>query len=358
MRRAGSQQRPECSTVHLQQARASGGGEPKRTWTAVLLLVASCAPDLSALTSGRGVDGGQVTPAVGEDARATALSEGGDGVDVRSPDSGTANPPPGEASAEAALDEMDDAADDRSPDQAEASAGDDAEAGSTSACPGWSVAFSGGYAAIRNPVADDFTIEAWIKPSAPSKTGTAWWEGNALFWADVSGSANDFAITLVNDRVAFAVGGGSAGIDSTVWSERSAPLGSWTHVAATRHHVTGTLVLYLNGRLEATLPQSNLAPLTASSQLVFGSIDANSRSAFLGSMAEVRFWNVVRTGDEIQNAMHTTLTGTEPGLVAYYRLDEGTGAVAKDRANGNDAAMGSPFAWESGSGDCGVAANN
>jgi hypothetical protein len=52
---------------------------------------------------------------------------------------------------------------------------------------------------------------------------------------------------------------------------------------------------------------------------------------FVGQIDEVRAWNVVRTATDIMGTMHKPLTGTEPGLVGYWRFDEGTGAVASDR---------------------------
>ncbi len=49
-----------------------------------------------------------------------------------------------------------------------------------------------------------------------------------------------------------------------------------------------------------------------------------------GRICDVRVWNTVRTGNEIQTNMHRRLTGNEPGLVAYYRMDEGSGTVLGD----------------------------
>jgi len=48
--------------------------------------------------------------------------------------------------------------------------------------------------------------------------------------------------------------------------------------------------------------------------------DGSSRY-FNGNIDEVRFWNVVRTQEEIQANMNTELTGIEAGLVSYYKMD-------------------------------------
>ncbi|MCE3007407.1 MAG: LamG domain-containing protein [Bacteroidetes bacterium] len=46
-------------------------------------------------------------------------------------------------------------------------------------------------------------------------------------------------------------------------------------------------------------------------------------NAMTGQMDEIRVWNRALTAAEIRHKMTERLTGTEPGLVAYYRMDEG-----------------------------------
>jgi len=48
---------------------------------------------------------------------------------------------------------------------------------------------------------------------------------------------------------------------------------------------------------------------------------------FKGLVDEVRIWNIIRTQEQIQSTMYTTLIGNDPGLVAYWRFDEETGAT-------------------------------
>jgi hypothetical protein len=49
-----------------------------------------------------------------------------------------------------------------------------------------------------------------------------------------------------------------------------------------------------------------------------------------GKIDEFRVWSVFRTAAEIQANMRVMLRGTEPGLVAYYKFDEGSGMTAAD----------------------------
>jgi hypothetical protein len=53
--------------------------------------------------------------------------------------------------------------------------------------------------------------------------------------------------------------------------------------------------------------------------------------AFQGEIKEVRLWTKARTAAQIKQDMHTQLRGNEPGLAAYYRLDEASGEQAIDR---------------------------
>jgi hypothetical protein len=61
-----------------------------------------------------------------------------------------------------------------------------------------------------------------------------------------------------------------------------------------------------------------------------------------GLIAEVRIWNVARTGAQLADAMNSRLTGDETGLVGYWPFDEGSGQTLGDETgNGLDAQLGS-----------------
>jgi hypothetical protein len=49
-----------------------------------------------------------------------------------------------------------------------------------------------------------------------------------------------------------------------------------------------------------------------------------------GKIDELRVWSVFRTAADIQANMRVMLKGNEPGLVAYYKFDEGTGTTIAD----------------------------
>lgn len=57
-------------------------------------------------------------------------------------------------------------------------------------------------------------------------------------------------------------------------------------------------------------------------------------------MSEVRIWSVGKVQDEITANMHTNYTGTVPGLVVNYRMQDGIGSsMVTDIAGGDNNGM-------------------
>jgi hypothetical protein len=186
---------------------------------------------------------------------------------------------------------------------------------------------TGAYATFARAVSNDFTLEAWIKPSASLAvlTGTNIWNGYGIIYADTTSTANDFGTSLVNGKFAFGVGNP----DTNVQSTGSITNGQWTHVAATRNMTTGEIQVIVNGVMDGTKPTTQMAALTAPTEITLGA-DVIDKHYFAGLIDEVRLWSVVRTPAQIMANMNQRLTGTETGLVGYYRFDEGSGTTAAD----------------------------
>jgi hypothetical protein len=51
-------------------------------------------------------------------------------------------------------------------------------------------------------------------------------------------------------------------------------------------------------------------------------------------VAHFSIWNRTLTPSEMQTYLYTNLTGDEPGLVRYYKMNEGTGTSLADLASG------------------------
>jgi hypothetical protein len=209
-----------------------------------------------------------------------------------------------------------------------------------SICTGNALQFNGTgtYGTITRIVQDDFTLEAWIKTGA-TLTGTNFWEGNGLVYADVMATVNDFGSSILNGKFAFGVGNP----DTTIQSTSVVNSGQWVHVAATRSKITGQIQVFVNGNAENMATPTQTQSLTAPMNITIGGNTINSRY-YSGTMDELRIWSVVRTGAEIAQAMRQRLVGNETGLVGYWHFDEASGNTAADSSptQANLALTGSP----------------
>lgn len=109
---------------------------------------------------------------------------------------------------------------------------------------------------------------------------------------------------------------------------------AWVHIVTT-YDANGQMVNYVNGVNvgETTVFPSN--PITASdAPFVIGLAPWDMLSyEFTGGLDEVRIWNVALSESEIRNNMFRTLSGNEPGLVAYYNFNNDVDSVVHDDAS-------------------------
>jgi len=124
-------------------------------------------------------------------------------------------------------------------------------------------------------------------------------------------------------------------------------LNKWTELTLTFDCATGETKVYFNGIQKGSTQMSNFrGPVewnTASGDIQDGprgfyvgyAYDGNRY--FNGEMCELRVWNRVLTQEEIQAPYQAYNVETNsPGLVAYWKADEGSGDVLHDYANGYD----------------------
>jgi hypothetical protein len=196
---------------------------------------------------------------------------------------------------------------------------------------------------------DALTVEAWIKP-------VGWGEGSEGQRFGEILDKNRFVATLIGPHPSSTnyclscriyQETGPTSFSNTL--ENSIILDGWQHVAVTYSPSTG-VSMYINGVLQEIIqnvaPSHSIADNNAYDLYVGNS--AVHSATFDGAIDEVRVWNIVRTGDQIEAGMSDTLSGTENGLVAYWRMNEGNGLTADDLSgNGNQLSAGD-ITWVAG----------
>ena len=175
-------------------------------------------------------------------------------------------------------------------------------------------------------VTTNATWEAWINPTGPGSDPT---EGGVILSKEGEYEIARFADGSIRYAIDITTAQGT-----WIWIDTGfdAPLNQWTHLALTydgsllRFYANGTLV-HTNARTAGPVAIGDVTPTM--NEFRIGGRQALARF-FNGMIDEVRVWNIVRTPAEIQQYLGRTLAGTEPGLLAYYRFDEGNGVVILD----------------------------
>ncbi|TFH54236.1 MAG: LamG domain-containing protein, partial [Candidatus Zixiibacteriota bacterium] len=105
----------------------------------------------------------------------------------------------------------------------------------------------------------------------------------------------------------------------------------WHHAALVYDIDAEIAELYLDGELGDSSPLSG--PLRNTAEAVrLGTLRTTSSLAdfYNGRMDELRIWNIARRGKQVSCLNDVTLLSDTPGLVSYYRFDEGAGATCYD----------------------------
>jgi N-acetylneuraminic acid mutarotase len=210
----------------------------------------------------------------------------------------------------------------------------------------------------------DFTIEFWLNAElADNASGSCddWICGNIIFDRDIfGGNARDYGISMRNGLIYFGTGGAT---EHVLRGDQDVADGGWHHIALTRVRSSGLKCLYIDGALDVpcengttediSYPDGYIGSWPNDPFLVVGAEkhDVNSVEypSFAGALDEIRMWGNARTQAQIAANKNLSLSGTEAGLVVYWRLDEGVGTVAGDSSgdgNHGEVKTGSPGAAE------------
>jgi len=191
--------------------------------------------------------------------------------------------------------------------------------------PGFSVHFDGIDDSIALPnsgmaFANTMTLEAWIEPEATDGVRIILGHGSPF-------TRKGAALFIQNAN--YGVVGVQSGVHFVQVPIPAADIGRWVHLAGT--YDGSAWRLYRNGVLLGQQP-SQFGPGVGNGGWAIGSGGGSQTNFFGGGIDEVRLWNSARTQAQIQASMNSTLSGNEPGLKGYWRLDEGAGTTALDLA--------------------------
>ncbi len=100
----------------------------------------------------------------------------------------------------------------------------------------------------------------------------------------------------------------------------TAPANEWVHLAMVA--ASGETCLYVNGALHSCVPASVPLPLN-----FFGGMPGATGEQLRGDIDEVRVWQSERSAPDVADNRFRRLNGREPGLVGYWRFDEGSGGT-------------------------------
>jgi glucose/arabinose dehydrogenase len=230
-----------------------------------------------------------------------------------------------------------------------------------------------------------FTIDLWMRGRAadnPSAGGGGdrewsdfrWIDGNIILDRDIwGGSEAKYGISIAGGRVRFGTGRGADGSDSQNTIEGSIDVldDAWHHVAVVRDASTGRKRIYVDGlldfessagasRADLSYPDAGvpgqLTPWGPFIVLAAEKHDAGPEyPSFDGFIDELRIWSVALSAERILAVHDRVLPSGEPGLVGYYRFEEGSGTAVAD-SSGAGSPAGELIAGVPGNGEWAAAA--
>lgn len=172
----------------------------------------------------------------------------------------------------------------------------------------------------------NYTIEMWIKSA----------NYNAVeMYAHFN---QDSQVALGSNLSLDAYFSGATGLNPNLITSGSGslqPVGTWHHVALV--YDGSNQIIYVDGAVAASVPTSGALAQGngANFGLAIGARFDGSQQFANAAFEDVRIWTLARTSAELNANMSTNLSGSETGLVAYYRFEDGAGSSTVTDLTGN-----------------------
>jgi hypothetical protein len=190
--------------------------------------------------------------------------------------------------------------------------------------------------ASLKPGSGSWTVEFWLKRAGagtgdfpPVIDSRPWSAALDKGWAVELDSGNSF-------KVSAHFADGATGFDaSTIESANGTVAGTWEHWAVVFDRAGGNVLFYRNGAQDAsrsvTFPTGTV---DQTDSILVGADKSSGGSRFLnGTVDDIRVWNTARTAQQISDNFKLQLLGSEAGLAAYWKFDNGTANDVTTNAN-------------------------
>lgn len=156
----------------------------------------------------------------------------------------------------------------------------------------------------------NFTVEFWAKRGGINSNDMIFSQGDQIANNHVLHigftAANTFAFNFYNNDL------NATGVADLLWH----------HWACTFDHATKVQTIYRDGIQVAQRTSSSSFIGGSNTNLIIG--DAwYGNNQYNGNVDELRVWTTIRTQSQIQQNLANELTGTESGLAAYYKFNQG-----------------------------------
>jgi hypothetical protein len=183
----------------------------------------------------------------------------------------------------------------------------------------------------------------FVSIGTPLSNNTSYTKEAWVYVTTTSGSRNIVSSSLAPFWI--SAGQLSAGHGGNYWQvvdPSTITTNKWTHVAVTYDAATTTMKLYRDGLLVNT--NTGVASNYTSENTYIGS-HAGAGSYLQGTVDEVRLWNVARTQAQLKQNLLNPPANNASNLVAYYKLNDGSGSSATNSTGGANGTLQNSPSW-------------
>jgi len=167
-----------------------------------------------------------------------------------------------------------------------------------------------------------FTVEFWMKRDNIDATGV-------IFSKGVSDAEKIEIANTTGGNMRVTLGSKSIDVDPSKCYTTEIPNTSWHHYALS-YDTSGTVNVFADDQIVLTQFGVKYSPQERGS--IYLGRSASGSNFGQAYVDEVRIWNAARSKSDVYANMSQLLSGSQQGLVAYWPLNEGAGALATDRA--------------------------